>query len=338
MSNTMNRYHAITDQNWVLQDFVARPFPSQWRRHLQPHLAINSSRLLVAAGNMIYSYAFISSSSSTHSPRVQPECVYSTSNTSHPHRDVTSLICVPDGGLDRTIYAGYANGVLERLVLPALEDGHDPSLPIQALVEESYNVHANEAVMSLSLSPSHLLALTASGTVVYLPLEDSITSAQCLQLNARSWVSHLFNDSSSPYAAFGTSARKPLSIHAISPSGLSPDPIAFLRSNSSEPIRSAVYALDHAPTNSLWGASDQIIVSGWYDGLINIHDLSSVGSMFAVEYTWKSGATGVPSASNRCSFGPSVVSMKICQPMYSSVWLYCSMKFDSAAHGSWTCW
>lgn len=38
---------------------------------------------------------------------------------------------------------------------------------------------------------------------------------------------------------------------------------------------SAVYAIESAPMSSPWGASDQIVVSGWYDGMVRVHDLRS---------------------------------------------------------------
>ncbi|KAK7681579.1 hypothetical protein QCA50_015312 [Cerrena zonata] len=267
------RYHTITDNHWHCEEFIARPFPVQWTTKFQPTLVINSTRLLLAAGNTIYSYIFASSHSPNHAPRVHLECTYLTSNMVHPQLDITSLVCVPDGGMDRTVYVGYASGVLERLVLPPPNDGHDPSIPIQVIVEKSYDFHTNDLIENISISSSHLLSLSASGNVVYLPLEHSQTPPQLLQLNSRCWSSYLSTRSSSPYAAFCSSSMGPLAIHEVSSSGLSHDPSAFLQSCSGGFKYSAVYAIDGAPIGSPWGSSDQILISGWYDGFINVHDL-----------------------------------------------------------------
>lgn len=263
----------MTDYRWAREDFVARPFPSQWTAKLQPVLAINSSRLLVAAGNCIYSYGFAPSDSPTKSPGVHLECAYSTSNMTHPDLDITSIVCVPDGGMDRTVYVGYANGALERLVLPSPDEGRNSLILTEASAEESYDFHTNDLIESLSISSSHLLTLSVSGKAVFLSLEDPQSSPQYLQLSSRSWSSYLSTRSSSPYAVFGSSSVNPLATHEILPSGLSSEPSVFLQSCSSDSKQSAVYTIDGAPIGSPWGASDQVIVSGWYDGFINVHDL-----------------------------------------------------------------
>jgi len=36
-----------------------------------------------------------------------------------------------------------------------------------------------------------------------------------------------------------------------------------------------VYGIASAPPASPWGASDQILVSGWFDGLVRVHDMRS---------------------------------------------------------------
>ncbi|CAL1712902.1 unnamed protein product [Somion occarium] len=266
------RYSTITDHNWDNAEFIARPLSNRWAGKLQPILAINSSRLLLAAGNKIYSYSFIPSPSA-RAPSVHLECIYSTSNVVHPNLDITSIVCIPDDGLDRTVYVGYANGILERLVLPSVRDGHDGSVPVESLLKETFNFHADDLIESLSASSTHLLTLSASGNAVYFPLASPHPEPEFLHLNTRSWSAHLSTRSSSPYAAFGMSSMNPLVVHDILPSGLSPTPSTFLAPFIDTGRPSAVYAIDEAPPAAPWGASDQVLVSGWYNGVVNVYDL-----------------------------------------------------------------
>ena len=111
----LHRYHTITDRNWTVPHFVARPLASKWTGKLQPHLAINSSRLFVAAASQIHSYKFGRSEDPHSAPSIQFECAYMTNRVLQASRDITSIQCVPDGGFDRTVYVGYADGSLDAL-------------------------------------------------------------------------------------------------------------------------------------------------------------------------------------------------------------------------------
>jgi len=66
-------------------------------------------------------------------------------------------------------------------------------------------------------------------------------------------------------------------VHNIQSSELAETPFAILASGSTDELlkQSAVYGISGAPLSSPWGASDQILVSGWYDGLVRVHDLRS---------------------------------------------------------------
>ncbi|PSR70535.1 hypothetical protein PHLCEN_2v13574 [Hermanssonia centrifuga] len=255
-------------------EFVARPLLQRWAGKLQPLLAINSSRLVLAAGNTIHSYAFGSSPGPEQSSAVKLECTYTTS-AFHPNHDITGLVSVPDGGHNGTMYLGYADGSLERITLPACHKFPDSSVVLDASLRERYDFHEGSLIESLSASSTHVLSLSSEGTAVFLPFDSVDPSPEIIHLNTRSWSSYLSTHSSAPYAAFGTSSTSPLSVHTIDTSHIAAHPSAFLAPSFKPEGASAVYAITSAPPTSPWGGSDQIIVSGWYDGIVRVHDLRS---------------------------------------------------------------
>ena len=138
-------------------------------------------------------------------------------------------------------------------------------------------------VESLSSEANFILTLSTTGHVRlgdHRP-EHTDSGSSIIELNTRSWIGHLCLQSSTPYAAFGTSSSTPLIVHSITNSQLSPRPFAVLHpSRSIEPTTdrsqfSAVYGLSRGPLNSPLGSSPQILVSGWYDGCVRCYDLRS---------------------------------------------------------------
>lgn len=229
----------------------------------------------------MYSYVFRPSTKASVAPSVRLECVYSTSSSRNPQSDITGLACVDDDGLDRTIFLGYDNGIIERVVLPPFrDDSRESSRETPISIDDGYrsilHFHGEDIIESLSTTSSHLLSLSSNGTAGLTPLTSAHTSPQTIELDSRSWSSYLSNRSSTPYAAFGTSDINPLTIHHIQPSHISSHPSILLSPSLNPESRpSAVYAIDVAPSFSPWGASDQIIISGWYDGFVRVHDLRS---------------------------------------------------------------
>jgi len=118
------------------------------------------------------------------------------------------------------------------------------------------------------------LSLSASGSAVFIDASSPSVPSHTIELHARSWSSYLCMTSCTPYAAFGTSSNSPLTVHSITNSQLSVTPSAILYPCAKH-RSSAVYGISGAPSSSPWGSSDQIIVSGWYDGLVRVHDLRS---------------------------------------------------------------
>lgn len=260
----------MSDANWHTTDFVARPLSQRWTGKLQPLLAINSSRLLLAAGNVVYSYGFGRSSTHTQAPPIFSECTYTTSAL-HPSRDITGLATVPNED-DRTLFMGYADGSIERVELPTCKP---TSSTVDAALVERYNFHEDSLIESISLSSTHMLSLSSSGLAALLPLSTTDPTPEVIDLGVRSWVGYLSARSSS-FAAFGSTSKLPLSVHPITSSHLSPHPSLFLAPHTSRTDRgTAVYSIQSAPLAAPWGDSDQIVVSGWYDGVVRVHDLRS---------------------------------------------------------------
>ncbi|OCH84909.1 hypothetical protein OBBRIDRAFT_763676 [Obba rivulosa] len=272
------RYHTTTDRRWDNGEFVARPLSHRWKGKLQPLLAVNDSRLFIGAGNTIYSYIFTASDPGGGAPGIQLECSYTTSSRLQATRDITGLASVPDGGRDRTLYVGYADGALERIELPPCKAGAE-NTPIEAPYRQRREYHGEDLVESVSSAGGYVLSLSSGGTAVFLDLaaDPAPASPQLVQLNARSWSTHLCASAAHPYAVFGTSSATPLVVHDISPAALSPTASAILAASppqADEPYRpSAVYGICSPPPSSPLGGSNQVVISGWYDGMVRIHDL-----------------------------------------------------------------
>ncbi|TFK40533.1 hypothetical protein BDQ12DRAFT_627018 [Crucibulum laeve] len=264
-------YDRMSDDAWKRSEFIARPLSRAWFGKLQPILAISTSRLIVAAGSNLYSYKF-GGSIDLASPSVEVEGMISLSENHQANCDITGITFVEDGGLDQTIYVGFQDGVLERVVLK-------PSSNEDELSADRANIatmHSGHFVESLSSDSNLLLSLSAEGQATLLDHHQYIPqSISTIELNTRSWTSHLSLHASGPYAAFGTSSSTPLVIHPITNDQLSPNPIAVLGTMSNQTTEPAVYGLSQAPICSPWGSSPQILVSGGFYGEIRCYDLRS---------------------------------------------------------------
>ncbi|KAJ6508614.1 hypothetical protein C8R45DRAFT_1069294 [Mycena sanguinolenta] len=269
------KYDVLTDRSWAQNEFVARPLAPQWSGKEQPVLAISPSRLVVGAGNVFYSYSFgLSTNGDAPSIVLEGSCTFTT------HRDrrscITALTFIPDGGLDQTLCVGFQDGSFERILLSSRSKHQTSStLHVHRLAAHPLHLPNKDFLESLSSSRSSLLSLSGSGRATFSDIETpTLTSA--IDLGARSWASRLCMESTSPYAAFGTSLRAtPLTVYSITTDGLSQCPSAVLGQAQSGRLGSAVYGICGGPPSSLWGSSPEVVVSGWYDGTVSIHDLRS---------------------------------------------------------------
>ncbi|KAI6041398.1 hypothetical protein EDC04DRAFT_2867206 [Pisolithus marmoratus] len=249
------KYNTLADRGWSHSKFIARPLSRAWAGNLQPVLAVCSSRLLVAAGEIIYSYAIHDPFTEGHGTRFTYEGSYAF--------------------VHRIVNIGFDDGYVERFDLQP----HDSSnlrqrVSLKRAPDKALHFHERDAVESMSYSRNNFLSLSSWGSVALTDLSSPSATTTTLHLGIRSWSSHLCMTASTPYAAFGitcTTSPTPLFLHYIFPSGMSPSASLALDSPHQRP--SAVYGITKPPPCSPLGASDQIVVSGWYDGAVRVHDL-----------------------------------------------------------------
>ncbi|KIJ17755.1 hypothetical protein PAXINDRAFT_130105 [Paxillus involutus ATCC 200175] len=268
------RYNALSDRAWSRAKIIARPLSRPWPGKLQPLLAVSFSRLLVAAGRIIYSYGVQDPLIEGCGTKLVFEGSYAlTLGRGLPERDITSMVFLPDAGEDRTLSLGFEDGYVEQVYLPPQDSPHNRQrITIERAPDTALHYHDGDVVESISCSRETLLSLSQSGTVSLTDLCSPSLSPTRIGLGERSWTSHLCMVASTPYAVFGTTSSSPLSLHYITPDGLSPTPSIAL--HSLKPRSSAaVYGITCPSPSSPLGPSDQIIVSGWYDGAVRVHDL-----------------------------------------------------------------
>ncbi|KII90988.1 hypothetical protein PLICRDRAFT_158450 [Plicaturopsis crispa FD-325 SS-3] len=275
---TRLRYDTLADHAWSTVEFLARPLSPPWQGKLQPSLAINTSRLVVGAGRLIYSYTF-SHSEISSAPSVYFEGSCTVSDRRDRGRDITSLAFVSDGGMDRTLIVGFADGAVQRFVIePYTTKNHSHIKVREQITNDTFPYHGGDLIESISSSGQHALSLSSSGKAVVFDGSDNPSMSDGIHLQSRSWSSYLSMSSSTSYAAFGTSSATPLAIHPLSETGLSPLPSSLLAPSARHAVTHsakslAVYGITTAPASAPWGVSEQIIVSGWYDGFVRVHDL-----------------------------------------------------------------
>lgn len=285
-ARTQVRYDVLTDHAWSLSKFVARPLSRPWSGKLQPILAINSSRLVVAAGPQLYSYKF-GDSEDGNAPSVSLEGTCSFSASHGRNRDITGITFVHDGGLNQTLCIAFRDGSVEHVFLTPSQNGLLVS-SLDSTFTGLSQLRGGDFIESLSSEKNVLLSLSSDGFAMLTDLHASSHSpaSEYVALNTRSWTSFLCLHSSSPYTAFGTSSLNPLTIHSITSDRLSLSPSAILSNKSfglgDRRSQSAVYGISRAPLASPLGSSPQILLSGWYDGQVRCYDLRSSSRVSAV--------------------------------------------------------
>ncbi|KIY71674.1 hypothetical protein CYLTODRAFT_389834 [Cylindrobasidium torrendii FP15055 ss-10] len=258
-SRARAKYDALVDHSWQrAHSFVARPLLRQWRGKLQPVMTVSEHRIVIGAGRSLYFYTF------TSTPAVKLEAQINLENPHQHGRDITSLAILDDDGTNVELIAGFENGDIQ-----GLDYVHKTVCPFQPPID---SLHQGVAVKSIKNMDDMLLSLSAGGDVAITNLTTADSS--CIQLERKSWTSYLSLRSSTPFAAFGTTAiSHALDIHYMYEDGLSPVASLTLGSSIQNARQAAVYAIASAPPAAPWGASPEIVVSGWYDGRVRCYDL-----------------------------------------------------------------
>ncbi|KAI6147310.1 hypothetical protein BKA82DRAFT_4152277 [Pisolithus tinctorius] len=211
-------YDVVNEFGWLL--YLRRHERQSFHSRLLRRKPVSSSRLLVAAGGIIYSYAI-------HDPFTE----------------------------------GYATGFTYEGSYTFTFGSQDTRF-----VSISHHTIVQLAPAKHVLFSEQLLSLSSWGSVALTDLSSPSTTTTTFHLGIRSWSSHLCMTASTPYAAFGitcTASPTPLFLHYILSVWVVPYCFADAAFPSSAP----------PPPCSPLGDSDQIVVSGWYDGAVRVHDL-----------------------------------------------------------------
>lgn len=253
------KYHHLSDIAWRKEGFIARPLSSAWPGIFRrPALTISDSRLVIASRTHVDSYTFHTPQIPTHSPQIRREASLELEGGGATADVITSIASMHDRD-GAEFYVGLASGNIARVSINTNRSG---SLHLPTQIEA---INSGDSVLALSSKRDVLLGISQNGIVT---LSD-MRSVETLDLKTRSWACHL----STNHATFGLTSKMPLIVHTIQPSGISKQPTYILNPNSQDTqSKSAVFGVCGAPPSTTWG-SDQVLISGWYNGSVNIHDL-----------------------------------------------------------------
>lgn len=280
----------MVDAAWKRADFIARPLSRMWAGKFQPIMAISSFRLIVGAGSNLYSYVFGASKASSAPPIMYGGTVSLLENLDHS-RNITAISFVRDDGLDAILDVAFQDGAIERTRLFTTQHNAGGPPTLSCTRTKLISMPNNDFVESLSTDADVILALSTNGYARLSSNHEDLSAANThsiINLQSRSWVSHLCLQASTPYAAFGVASTTPLNIHLVADGGhLLPQPSAILHTKRGADLpleklpSSAVYGLSRGPLNSPWGSSPQILISGWFDGQVRCYDLRSSSRAFS---------------------------------------------------------
>ena len=253
------KYHHLSDIAWREEHFIARPLSSAWPGTFRrPALSISNSRLVVTSKNLLDSYTFHTPNISTQSPQIRKEASLELRSGDTKTDVITSVAPAHDQD-GAEFYIGLATGIVSRISIKIRGSG---TLKLPTPIEFT---HPEDSVIALSSKDSALLGVSMNGIATV----STASSIQTLDLKTRAWTCHLSRN----HAAFGLTSKTPLIIHSIRPSGISANPTHVLDPTAQDThSKSAVFGVCTAPPSATWG-SDQVVVSGWYNGSVNVHDL-----------------------------------------------------------------
>ena len=253
------KYHHLSDTAWREGKFIARPLASAWPGTFRrPVLAISDSRLVVISRTHVDSYTFHTPQIPTHSPQIRKEASLELGCGGAAADVITSIAPAHDQD-GAEFYIGLASGNVAPMSININGSG---TLHLPTSIEA---IHRGDSVLALSSKRDALLGVSQNGIATV----SNPGFVETLDLKTRAWTCHL----STNHATFGLTSKAPLIVHTIQPSGLSKQPAYALDPTSLDThSKSAVFGVCGAPPSAAWG-SDQVLVSGWYNGSVNVHDL-----------------------------------------------------------------
>ena len=272
------RQQKLAHNSWKRRQFVARPLGPEWSSKLHPVIATSATRLVVAAGNALFCYKFMPPTSRhSEAPHVVFERVITFPLDAR--RDISSVAFEPDSD-GQGILLSFIHGALGRISLP--QSSNRKRISVRAPDLSSFQTKGH-AIRSMSVVDNKVLTIDSLGFASIYSLTDparSILSSIAVggSLPSTGWSTHLSLHSNSGFAVFGTSSSTPLVTHGITESGINPHRQAILTlagKSSTARTRRAVYSITGTtPRTFPWASSsDQIVISGWFHGIISLHDL-----------------------------------------------------------------
>ncbi|KAG8927855.1 hypothetical protein FRC02_007661 [Tulasnella sp. 418] len=309
----MARYNYLTARSWAARQFSSTPLSRPWTNNPHPVLAVSQSRLVAIAGQTIESFAFVPPKSTYRGggTGIFHEGRGFMTTGRDLSRDVTGVVFLPDnpvfGGQDNTLAISRADGKLMRVHLtkqPATVDPDQRSgrQPQQVGVTTSaHYTHPSQHITHLSSSKDSLLVISFKSSYATATPEPGQQNAvqqgeaafyvssrypwaqpETITVPGKPRSGYLSLSASMPFVAVGSSFHtssaskdrpsSPLTIHGLTPSSLHQQPMAYL-TGSSPKRSSAVYAISPASPSSPFGNSPQVVISGWFDGRVRVHDL-----------------------------------------------------------------
>ncbi|PVF97638.1 hypothetical protein CPB86DRAFT_415169 [Serendipita vermifera] len=260
--NQRARETHLINNAWSTSRILGRPLTNRWRHKYHSVLALSANRLIVAAGNTISSYTF-GYGHQNRTSTVGHEANYTVFRADSDF-DISGVEFLPDGGADQTLLVSNVVGELIRIKLsPSAGEGGASEVVRTA----QYRIDSKpDSIRSLTSNGNIALALGASGKATLINTASPWTSPVTTTISKVGWSAHLELGSSSPYAAFGT--HEHVFIHDISGGRLSEKPTNIL----GRPVGDTpVYCVGQF----LPGGRPDLIVSGWYDGKVRVHDMRS---------------------------------------------------------------
>ncbi|KAF8575638.1 hypothetical protein K439DRAFT_1419601 [Ramaria rubella] len=275
------RNQRMAQRSWGRREFISRPLGPEWPLKFHPVMAISASRLVIAAGNALFCYKFMPPNRiHTESPRVAFE--RAVTFPMDARRDITGIAFDASTG-DRGLILSFVHGVIGQITLPQFSSSAYRQNSVRA-PPLLYIQQRGQPIRAMSVgTKGNILTIDNTGVATLQLLSNNFPSAPSTveighSTPVKGWSAYLSLRSSSGHAVLGTSSRTPLVVHNITESGLNPFPRVILSpsSRSALPGPGAVYSISGA-TQTFPSASpltsDQILVSGWYHGIISIHDL-----------------------------------------------------------------
>jgi len=187
--------------------------------------------------------------------------------------DITGIVRLPD---DQVIIS-TVRGKLQRLRLPPVER-YRPAPRLEcAVASTAHYVHpANNAIETLSSSGNIVLSAAHDGYVSLFNAKSPWMLPSTTHIGARAWSSLLNLNTSSPYAAIGSSGKEPLRLYSVTPSGIFSDGSKPFTTLTGPAKRSAVYSIATPPQDMSTPYSNSpsnLLLSAWFDGYARLYDL-----------------------------------------------------------------